>query len=342
MNKEITLTAAIAGAVVVIAGCGGSAGNQVTEGGSKLSGTIAIDGSSTVAPISEAMAEEFGLANPGVRVTVGTSGTGGGFKKLLNKEMDIADASRPIKESEAELATKNGIDYIELPVAFDGLTVVVNPSNTWVDKITIEELNKIWAAGSKVKLWSEVRAGWPAEEIKLFGPGADSGTFDYFTDVINGEEGVSRTDYQASEDDNVLVTGVAGDKNALGYFGYAYFEQNRAKLKAVPIVDEAGQAITPSPETIQSGTYAPLSRPLFIYVRKDVMDRPEVSAFVKYYLSPEASDLVAEAGYVALPNEILDLAWSRFKAKTAGSIFGGKGSQKGVGLADLLAREGGH
>jgi phosphate transport system substrate-binding protein len=317
-------------------------GDAKLQSGSSLSGTIAVDGSSTVAPISEAMAEEFGIANPNVRVTVGTSGTGGGFKKLLNKETDIADASRPIKESEVELAAKNGVEYIELPVAFDGLTVVVNPANTWVDKLTVEELNKIWGPNSKVKLWSEVRDGWPAEEIKLFGPGPDSGTFDYFTDVINGEEGVSRTDYQASEDDNVLVTGVAGDKNALGYFGYAYYEQNKEKLKPVPITDEAGQAITPNPETIQSGAYAPLSRPLFIYVRRDVMERPEIHAFVKYYLSPQARNLVTESGYVALPKDILDLAWSRFEAKTGGSIFGGEGSRKGVSLKDLLGREGGH
>jgi phosphate transport system substrate-binding protein len=342
MKTNIVAAAAVS-ALLALCGCGGGAtATNENEGGVKLSGSIAADGSSTVAPITEAMAEEFGIANPGVRVTVGTSGTGGGFKKFLNKEMDISNASRPIKESELELATKNGVEYIELPVAFDGLTVVVNPANTWVDKLTIAELNKIWAADSKVKLWSEVRAGWPAEPIKLYGPGADSGTFDYFTDVVNGEEGVSRTDYSASEDDNVLVTGVAGDKNALGYFGYAYFEENADKLKAVPIVNEAGAPITPNPETIQDGSYAPLSRPLFIYVRKDVMDRPEVTAFVKYYLSAEATKLVSDVGYVPLPQELLAMSWKRYEAKTVGSIFGGEGSKSGMSLKDLLAQGGGH
>ena len=341
--KTQVLAAIAASTLFAVVGCGGSAGTEAGQGGSStLSGSIAADGSSTVAPITEAMAEEFGLANPDVRVTVGTSGTGGGFKKFLNKEMDISNASRPIKESEVELATKNGVEYVELPVAFDGLTVVVNPANTWVDKLTIEELNKIWAPDSKIKLWSEVRAGWPAEEIKLFGPGPDSGTFDYFTDVVNGEEGVSRTDYSASEDDNVLVTGVAGEKNALGYFGYAYFEENSSKLKAIPIVNpDSGEAIAPSPESIQSGAYAPLSRPLFIYVRSDVLERAEVTAFVKYYLSAEAAPLVSEVGYVPLPQDILDLSWKRYESKKMGSVFGGEGSKAGVSLKDLLAQEGG-
>lgn len=341
--KMYALAAAVATTVLVLSGCGDTATDaSTTEGGPKLSGTIAIDGSSTVAPISEAMAEEFGLANSGVRVTVGTSGTGGGFKKFLNKETDISDASRPIKESEVELAVKNGVEFVEMPVAFDGLTVVVNPANTWVDHLTIEELNKIWAPDSKVTKWSEVRAGWPAREIKLFGPGADSGTYDYFTDVVNGEEGVSRQDYQASEDDNFLVTGVAGDKSSLGYFGYAYFEQNQDKLKAVPIVNpKTGQAVAPSSATIQDGTYAPLSRPLFIYVRKDVMQRAEVNAFVKYYLSAEAAPLVGEVGYVALPQEILDLSWKRFEDKILGSVFGGAGSKSGMSVKDLLAQEDG-
>jgi len=315
-----------------IAGCSGG-------DGSKYSGTISIDGSSTVAPISEAVAEEFGLANSDVRATVGTSGTGGGFKKLLTKEIDIAGASRPIKASELELAAKNGVEFVELPVAFDGLTVVVNPKNTWVDHLTIEELNKIWARDSKVKLWSDVRSGWPAIEIRLFGPGPDSGTFDYFTDVVNGEEGVSRQDYSPSEDDNVLVTGVAGQENALGYFGYAYFESNRDKLKAVPIVNpKTGEPVTPSPETIQDGLYAPLSRPLFIYVRKDVMERPEIRAFVKYYLSTEASALVSEVGYVALPKELLAASWKRFENKTLGSVFEG-GEHSGMSLKELLGSE---
>lgn len=334
------MAVAAAGTFLTLWGCGGTAATtNTTEGTAELSGSIAIDGSSTVAPITEAIAEEFGKQHSGVRVTVGTSGTGGGFKKFLNKETDMSNASRPIKESEVELAVKNGVTYVELPVAFDGLTVVVNPANTWVDKLTVEELNKIWAPGSKVKLWSEVRAGWPAEEIKLFGPGADSGTFDYFTDVVNGEEGASRTDYAASEDDNVLVTGVAGEKNGLGYFGYAYFEENSSKLKAVPIVNpDNGVAVAPNKQTIQDGTYAPLSRPLFIYVRSDVMNRPEVDAFIKFYLSAEGSPLVDEVGYVSLPAEILGLAWKRYEGNVLGSVYGGGGSKSGVSLKDLLSQ----
>jgi phosphate transport system substrate-binding protein len=236
--KKMLLAAATAATVFIVAGCGGGAASGTEGGDAKLSGMITADGSSTVAPISEAMAEEFQAANPGVRVTVGTSGTGGGLKKFLNKETDISNASRPIKGSELELAEKNGVTYVELPIAYDGLTVVVNPQNTWVDHLTIEELHKIYGPDSKVTKWSEVRAGWPAENIKMFSPGEDSGTFDYFTEVVNEEGGVSRKDgIQFSEDDNVLVTGVAGEKGGLGYFGYAYFEENQDKLKAVPIVN---------------------------------------------------------------------------------------------------------
>jgi phosphate transport system substrate-binding protein len=335
--KKMLYAAAAAATVLAIAGCGGA--NSGTTGGAaaNLTGMITADGSSTVAPISEAMAEEFQAANPDVRVTVGTSGTGGGFKKFLTKETDISNASRPIKGSELELAEKNGVTYVELPIAYDGLTVVVNPQNTWVDYLTIEELHKIFGPDSKITKWSEVRAGWPAEEIKIFSPGADSGTFDYFTEVVNEEAGVSRQDgVQPSEDDNVLVTGVAGEKGGIAYFGFAYFEENASKLKAVPIVNpETGSQVMPSFESIQDGSYAPLSRPLFIYVRSEVMDRPEITAFVKFSLSAENAELIKEVGYVALPQDVLDMSWQRYESKKLGTMYGEGASGS---LKDLMSK----
>jgi phosphate transport system substrate-binding protein len=337
--KNVLWAAAAAATVLAIVGCGGGATKSgTTEGGDvKLTGMITADGSSTVAPISEAMAEEFQAANPDVRVTVGTSGTGGGFKKFLNNETDISNASRPIKDSELEMAEKNGVTYVELPIAYDGLTVVVNPQNTWVDYLTIEELHKIFAPDSKITKWSEVRAGWPAEEMNIFSPGADSGTFDYFTEVVNEDAGASRQDgIQFSEDDNVLVTGVAGEKGGIGYFGFAYFEENASKLKAVPIVNpETGSPVMPSFESIQDGSYAPLSRPLFIYVRSDVMDRPEITAFVKFSLSAENAGLIKEVGYVALPQDVVDMSWQRYESKKLGTMYseGSSGS-----LKDLMSK----
>ena len=337
--QDIRVSRAVitAAAFVLLAGCTRGGGSGAAGGGS-LSGTIQIDGSSTVFPISEAVAEEFQNANSNVRVPVGTSGTGGGFKKFANKEIDISDASRPIKKSEAEACQKNGVEYIELPVAFDGLSVVVHPSNTWVDHLTVAELKKIWEPGSKVNNWSQVRTGFPNRPLKLYGAGTDSGTFDYFTDAIVGEEGASRSDFTASEDDNVLVQGVSGDESALGYFGYAYFEENKSKLKLVPI--DGGQGpVAPSPETINTGTYQPLSRPLFIYVRTDSAEKPEVQAFLKFYLS-EGRELVRQVGYIPLPDKAYELAQARFDKRTPGSVFAG-GSQIGVKLEDLLAKEGG-
>lgn len=268
----------------------------------KLTGAIQIDGSSTVFPISEAVGEEFQKVNPEVRVTVGVSGTGGGFKRFTVGEIDISDASRPIKDSEAAAAKEKGIEYIELPIAYDGLSVLVNKDNDWVDNLTVEELKKIWEPGSKVTKWNQVRPNWPDKEIKLYGPGTDSGTFDYFTEEINGKAQASRSDFQASEDDNVLVQGIAGDRYSLGYFGYAYYVENKDKLKVVPI-DAGKGAIAPTEQTINDGTYAPLSRPLFIYVNKAALKKAEVYAFVKYYLT-EAPKLAAEAGYVALPEKM--------------------------------------
>ena len=266
-----------------------------------LSGTIKVDGSSTVYPISEAMAEEFRAQNPDVNITIGVSGTGGGFKKFSAGEIDITNASRPIKDEEKEALKKNNIEYVELKIAYDGIAVVVNKNNTWVDSLTVEELKKIWEPGSKVKTWKDVRPEWPAEPIKLYAPGVDSGTFDYFTEAINGEEGAIRQDFTPSEDDNVLVQGVAGDKNAMAFFGLAYYEENKDKLKVVKI--DAGQGpVEPTFETVKSGQYKPLSRPLFIYVNKKSLERPEVRSFVEFYLT-HGKDLVRDVGYINLPDE---------------------------------------
>jgi phosphate transport system substrate-binding protein len=302
---------------------------------------IAIDGSSTVFPISEAMAEEFQKGHQ-ARVTVAASGTGGGFKKLCAKEIAIAGASRPIKPSEVEACKTNAVDYVELPVAYDGIAVVVNPANTWVDKLTVEELKKLWApeAQGTVKTWADVRAGWPKEEIHLFGAGVDSGTYDYFTKAIVGEEHKSRGDYTSSEDDNVLVKGIATDKLALGFFGFAYYEENKATLKLVGLddgnKDNGDGAIQPSRETIENGTYQPLSRPIFIYVSRADAERKEVQDFVHYYLGA-GTKLVNEVGYIALPGNTYELATRRFDARTTGSVFAGLGSKVGVTVADLLS-----
>jgi phosphate transport system substrate-binding protein len=287
-----------------------------------LSGDIVIDGSSTVYPITEAVAEEFQKANPGVKVSVAFSGTGGGFKKFCAGETDANDASRPIKtedkpdaKSEATTCTERGIDPVELQVAYDGLTVVVNPQNTWVTCLTTDELKKIWDQASTVSKWSDVRPDWPAEPIKLFGPGADSGTFDYFTEIINGEVDRSRSDYTQSEDDNALVQGVSGDKDALGYFGFAYYEENTDKLKVVKVDGGAG-CVEPTRETIASNEYKPLSRPLFVYPSKQSLARPEVAAFFRYYLD-NVNTFVDEVGYVTAPADILQKSKDTLSAATA-------------------------
>lgn len=267
----------------------------------KLTGEIKIDGSSTVFPITEAVAEEFLAAHPDVKVPVGVSGSGGGFKKFLAKEIDIADASRPIKDKEMEAAKTAGIEYVELTVAYDGLSVLVNKENTWVESMTIEELNKMWNKDSTVKLWSDVNPAWPADPIKFYAPGTDSGTFEYFTEAINKEAGNIRPDFTGSEDDNVLVQGISGDKNAIGFFGYAYYEENKDKLKVVKI-DGGKGAIEPTFDTIKDGTYAPLSRPLFMYVNKEALARPEVKAFLTFYIE-NATEIVPQVGYVALPDD---------------------------------------
>tara|TARA_B110000858_G_scaffold198281_1_gene263702 strand:+ start:6398 stop:7420 length:1023 start_codon:yes stop_codon:yes gene_type:complete len=285
----------------------------------RLSGTVSIDGSSTVFPISEAVAEEFGAVQPRVRVTVGVSGTGGGFKKFLAGEIDINDASRPIKASELELSQSTGQQFLELPVAFDGLSVVVNKNNTWVDQLSVAELRKIWQPGSSVENWSDIRADWPTEPIRLYGPGTDSGTFDYFTETINGASGASRPDYTANEDDNALVRGISGDEYSMGYFGFAYYIANQDKLKLVPI-DGGNGPVAPSEVTINNGEYAPLSRPIFIYVRESALQRPEVRAFVDFYID-NAGLLASEVGYIALPDMAYERAKSRIAQRDTGTAY---------------------
>ncbi len=293
MSKRIPFV--LAGILGLLIASTGFAGSKA------LRGTVKVDGSSTVFPITEAVAEEFGKVREHrrVRVTVGVSGTGGGFKKFLAGETDINDASRPIKQKEIDKARKNGVQYIELPVAYDGLSVVVNKKNTWVDYLTVAELHKIWKPGSTIKTWKDIRSNWPDQKIQLYGPGTDSGTFDYFTEVINGKSQVSRSDFTKSEDDNVLVKGVAGDKGSLGYFGFAYYVENKDKLKVVPIKQGNKKPVAPTMTTINNGSYAPLSRPIFIYVNLKSAKKPEVREFIRFYLK-NAKELAKEVGYVPL------------------------------------------
>lgn len=315
---------------------GAVAGNATRATTPALAGSVAIDGSSTVFPITEAVAEEFQAANPDVNVTVGISGTGGGFKKFCAGEIAISDASRPIKPSEIEAARQGGIEFIELPIAFDGLSVVVNPQNDWVDKLTVDELKKIWEPGSKISNWRDVRAGFPDVPLKLFGPGTDSGTFDYFTEAVCGKEDASRSDYTASEDDNVLVTGVAGEKGALGYFGFAYYEENQDKIKVVPIDNGTGPVI-PSAESISNGTYSPLSRPLFIYVSLAAVELPAVDAFARFYLA-QAAQLAGEVGYIALPPASYTAVAQLYEQRQTGSKFSGRDTV-GLTIEQALAVE---
>ena len=296
------------------------------ESGSSAPAVIAIDGSSTVFPITEAVAEEFQKANAGAKVTVGLSGTGGGFQKFCRGETVISNASRPILPAEIEACRTGNVTYIELPIAYDGLAVVVHPKNTWATSMTVAELKRLWepAAQGKILRWNQVRPSWPNQEIHLFGAGVDSGTFDYFTEVVNGKAKSSRGDYTSSEDDNILVQGVAGDQYALGYMGLAYYQENKERMKLVAIDDEKADngagPIEPSLETVRGGTYRPLSRPLFIYVNTTGLSRPEVAKFVQYYVD-SASPLIQEVGYVPLAQAEQDLVKQRFAAKTAGTMF---------------------
>ena len=313
----------------IAAGCGTRAG---------AGRSIIIDGSSTVFPIIEAVAEEFGTDTGGtVRVTVGISGTGGGFTKFCNDESDITNASRPVKAIEIEMCAEEGIEFIEIPVAIDGVTVMVHPDNDFVECITIEELNTIWEpeAEREVTRWNQVRPNWPDRSMNLYGPGVDSGTFDFFTEVVNGQSQSSRGDYTASEDDNVLVQGISGDKKSLGFFGFAFFAENTDRLKSVAI-DGGGGCVEPSTTTINDGSYSPLSRPLFIYVAKAAAGEAFIREFVRFFLSPEGGELVDDVGFISFPPEVYDLALARFENLQTGSLFGGDTPQRGT-VEEVLA-----
>jgi len=301
---------------------------------------VKVDGSSTVFPITEAVAEEFQKAKKNaIKVTVGISGTGGGFKKFCRGETDISDASRPILDKEMADCKAAGIEYFELPIAFDAITVVINPKNGFIKQLTVAELKKIWepAAQGKVTRWNQVNPAWPNQPMKLFGPGADSGTFDYFTEAVVGKAKSSRGDFTASEDDNVLVQGVARDVNALGYFGFSYYVENKDKLKAVPIVNDKGQAVTPSFDAVVKGTYQPLSRPIFIYVNAKALAKPEVKEFVQFYLE-HGAQLSQEVKYVPLPAHAYKTAWDHVLKNKKGTVFGGT-AEVGITIEELLKRE---
>ena len=301
---------------------------------------IQIDGSSTVFPITEAVAEEFQKSKKGkIKVTVGIAGTGGGFKKFCRGEIDISDASRPILKSEIDICKQSGVQFFELPIAYDALTVIVNPKNDWVKAVTVPDLKKMWEPGAQGKItsWNQIRSEWPNNPLKLFGPGADSGTFDYFTEAVVGKAKSSRGDFTASEDDNVLVQGVANDRNALGYFGFAYYIENQNKLKAAAI-DGGKGPVLPSAKTVEDGTYQPLSRPIFIYVSKKSYDsKPEVKEFVEYYLK-QGPQLIKQVKYVPLPQKAYSMSMDHLKKGKVGTVFGGE-AEVGVKIEDLLKRE---
>ena len=306
-----------------------------------LAQVVKVDGSSTVYPVTEGVAEDFQKSKKNaIKVTVGISGTGGGFKKFCRGETDVQNASRPILAPEMADCKAAGIEYIELPVAFDALTVVTNPKNTFLASITVDELKKVWEPGAqgKVMRWNQVNPAWPDAPIKLFGAGSDSGTFDYFTEAINGKSKASRGDYTASEDDNVLVQGVSQDVNAIGYFGYAYYAENQQRLKAVAIVEKAGKpAVAPSEATVLDGTYQPLSRPIFIYVSAKALAKPEVKEFAEYYMK-NAAKIAKEVKYVPLPAKAYTIGLDHLAKGKKGTVMGGK-NEIGVRIEDLLARE---
>lgn len=305
--------------------------SSIAMAGEKLSGRVKIDGSSTVAPITMVAAELFMAENPRVQVTVGISGTGGGFKKFLDSDpslrTDISDASRVIKGKELERAKKYGVEFIEIPIGIDGIAVLIHPSNDFAKVLTVEELKRIWMPGSEINNWSQVRAGFPNMPLKLYGPGNDSGTFDYFTKAIVGKEKASRSDYTASESDNVLVRGVSGDRGALGYFGFSYYHANKDKLGLVAIDNNDGNPVLPSLDIIRGGTYKPLSRPMFLYVSVDSYKRPEVKGFLSFFLK-NAAFIVEHprVNYVALSDELYDLGGKRLEqGKTGSAIHAAKG-----------------
>jgi phosphate transport system substrate-binding protein len=342
MALTYSRVALVIASLALTAACGGGAApGSSGNGGGAL---VTLDGSSTVFPISEAVAEEFQRATPGTRVTVGISGTGGGFQKFCRAETDISNASRPISKSEIEACAAAGVEYVELPVAYDGIAIVVHPKASWASDITAAELKTLWApeAQGKVTRWNQVRPSWPDREIHLFGAGVDSGTYDYFTEAITGKAKASRGDFTSSEDDNVLVQGVSSDELALGFVPFAYYEENLDKLKLVPVddgkADSGTGAILPSPDTIRTGTYQPLSRPVFIYVSTKAAGRPEVQKFVEFYLA-HAEDLVREVNYVGLGEAAYELVSERFSGRVTGSLFAGGQDTVGITIEQLLARE---
>ncbi len=313
------LSNALAGAGIVTAAALAASCQPMDTG--NLRGAVDIDGSSTVFPITEAVAEEFAEIAPSVDVQIGISGTGGGFKRFAVGETDISNASRPIKAKEYEAANSNGVEFIELPVAYDGLTIVVNRANYWVDALTVDELKMIFLADKAAKTWKEINPEWPEIKISIYSPGTDSGTFDYFKEVVAGKAGSIRSDMSVSEDDNVLVRGVSGQEGAIGFFGCAYFFENKKKLKAVPIVNpDTGKAVTPTAKTIEEGDYAPFSRPLFIYVNAESAKRPEVRDFVLFYLN-EGPELAEDVGYVQLPQAVRKQAETNFTNGRTGTHF---------------------
>lgn len=337
-TRRLAILTLAAQLTVALTGCGKQDGSAPSGRNAPV---VRMDGSSTVFPIAEAVAEEFQISERGaVRVTVGLSGTGGGFKKLCRGDVDVSNASRPILTEEMEMCRAAGINFIELPVAFDAITVVVNPKNDWVKSLTVADLKKIWepAAQGQVLRWNQVRPEWPDMPLMLFGPGADSGTFDYFTEAVTGKAKSSRGDYTASEDDNVLVQGVENNKNAIGYFGYAYYIAHKDKMRAVPIVNANGKDVGPSIAAVNDGSYSPLSRPLFIYVRETAAARADVQEFINFYLT-EGAELAKEVGYVPLPAEAYRLALKHFADKKLGTVFGGV-PEVGVTIEALQAREG--
>ncbi|MFP4007192.1 MAG: PstS family phosphate ABC transporter substrate-binding protein [Spirulinaceae cyanobacterium] len=304
-----------------------------------VTGDVLVDGSSTVFPISEAMAEEFMAENPDARVTVGVSGSGGGFSKFCAGETDISNASRPIKPEEAEICAENGIEFVELPIAFDGLSVIANPENDWAECLTVDELKMVWEpdAQGTITNWNQIRDEFPDAPLGLYAPGTDSGTFDYFTEAIMGESGASRGDFTSSEDDNVIVQGVASDRGGMGYLGYAYYIENEDRLKLMAI-DGGNGCIQPSQETIADGSYQPLSRPEFFYVKVDSLSNPAVRAFAEFQIDPDNANLVNETGYVPIPADLAPLAQERLDEEVTGTVFP-DGSAVGVKLADLFEEQ---
>lgn len=332
-----TLLAATLVLSVVAVGCDSSAPVATVNAlpmPAALSGAVTVDGSRTVLPISTALAEDFRKQSPNVRVAVNGSDTGPGFERLCRGEIEISDASRPINAAEIEACKSHGIEVVELPIAFDSLTVVVNKANTFADCLTVAELKTLWepAAEATITRWNQVRSSFPGQPVALFGPGAGSGTYDYFTLAVVGANSSSRKDYHAGADLAAAVDGVAGDKNALGFFGFSYYAANRDRLKALAI-DAGNGCVAPSPETVADATYQPLSRPLFIYVSKAALSRPEVRAFADSYVDPDAIRLVRDAGYVPLPPAILLSVGRRLDDETTGSVFGGRGSVLGITAA---------